>query len=167
LPGGAQGVAFFAGIGNLLLNVVEYFFVAFALDGLAFYFQLAHFALPFVHLFGYAVELHAHAGGAFVYDNRGMLTPEASTMLDAEIAAADLDDTEPVNWAGSCGAFDSIGTETLWVGEQSISFETSCLIRGIVPLYEIVHTILAEIDTCNPNDHDLLESIEPDCQVVF
>lgn len=106
-------------------------------------------------------------GGTFVYDNRGTLTPEASTMLDAEIAAADLDDTEPVNHMGSCGAFDSIGTETLWIGEQSISFETSCLIRGIVPLYEIVHTIAAEIDTCNPLDHDLLESIEPGCQVVF
>jgi hypothetical protein len=102
-----------------------------------------------------------------VYDNRGTLTPEAATMLDAEIAAADLDDTEPVNHMGSCGAFDSIGTETLWVGEQSISFESSCLIRGIVPLYEIVSTIEAEIDTCNPLDFTLLESVEPGCQVVF
>jgi hypothetical protein len=106
-------------------------------------------------------------GGTFVYDNRGTLTPEAATMLDAQIAAANLDDTEPVNWMGSCGAFDSYGTETLWVGGQSISFETSCLIHGIVPLYEIVHTIDTEMSTCNPLDFVLLESVEPGCQVVF
>jgi hypothetical protein len=106
-------------------------------------------------------------GGTFVYDNRGTLTPEASTMLDAEIAAADLDDTEPVNWMGGCGAFDAVGTETLWVGEQSISFEPGCLIHGIVPLYEYVYSIEIEFEQCNPVVLDLLESIEPGCQILF
>jgi hypothetical protein len=87
--------------------------------------------------------------------------------LDTELAAADLNDTEPVNWMGSCGGHDVIGTQTLWVGEQSITFETFCLIRGIVPLYEHVHAIVSELDQCNSIGLELLESREPGCDSLF
>src|SRR5690349_5111448 len=60
--------------------------------------------------------------GTFKYENRGTLTVEAAEMLDAEIAAADLDDTEPVNYHGGCGNPDSVGAYTLWVGDESIQF---------------------------------------------
>jgi hypothetical protein len=104
----------------------------------------------------------------FVYDNQATLTAEASTRLDAEVAAADLDDTEPVDWLGFCGeGFDAPIIETLWVGEQSITFEIFCLIRGIVPLYEYIHAIEVEFAECGKVSPDLLETIEPGCQIVF
>jgi hypothetical protein len=74
--------------------------------------------------------------GKFSYEKRGTLAVQASTTLDAELAAADLEDTEPVNYEGGCGLPDYFGIETLWIGDQNISFEANCLIHGIVPLYE-------------------------------
>src|SRR5690554_3856812 len=58
------------------------------------------------HLYreGRALQFQCFDGeGVFVYENRGTLTPEAAATLDAELMAADLNDTEPVNYLGSCG----------------------------------------------------------------
>lgn len=103
--------------------------------------------------------------GEFSYENRGTLTPETAATLDVELAAADLGDTEPVSYQGSCGLPDSFGTETLWIGDQSISFELNCLIRGIVPLYEHVDAIWTALRHCGQVNGELLESVEPGCQL--
>lgn len=103
--------------------------------------------------------------GEFSYENRATLTPEAAATLDAELAAADLSDTEPVSYQGSCGLPDSFGTETLWIGAQSISFELNCLIRGIVSLYERVDAIWAALRHCGQVNGELLETVEPGCRL--
>lgn len=119
------------------------------------------------HLYRQGREIQSQcfdAHGKFVYDNRGTLTHEASTVLDAELAAADLGDTEPVNHLGSCGVPDANGIETLWIGDESISFEASCLIEGIVPLYEHVVAVWTELTYCGMGTPELLVSIEPGCR---
>lgn len=102
--------------------------------------------------------------GNFSYEKHGTLAAEASTTLDAELAAADLEDTEPVNYEGSCGLPDFFGTETLWIGDQSISFEVNCLIHGIVPLYEHVRAIRLALWYCEESP-ELIESIDSGCPI--
>jgi hypothetical protein len=59
---------------------------------------------------------------------------------------------------------DAVGTVTLWIGEQMISFDQSCLIEGIVPLYEHVEAIWSELSECGEESPELLTSIEPGCR---
>jgi hypothetical protein len=101
--------------------------------------------------------------GVFSWENRGTLTVEAAAALDAVIASADVDDTEPVNYMGFCGAADAHGTVTMWVGERSVSFEPFCLTAGIVALYEQVSTIDTEVAGCE-KPFQMLESVEPGCR---
>lgn len=119
------------------------------------------------HLYreGREIQSQCFSGdGTFKYEDRGTLTVQAAEKLDAEIAAADLNETEPVNYLGSCGSPDSVGIFTLWVGDESIQFEPNCLIRGIVSLYEHVDAIARELGACGEGWPELLESIEPGCR---
>src|SRR5690349_13315248 len=87
------------------------------------------------HLYreGRQVQLQCfNADDSFSFENRGTLTVEWAAALDAAIASADLDNTEPVNYMLGCGAPDSGGTVTLWAGERSVSFAPDCLTTGIV-----------------------------------
>jgi hypothetical protein len=103
------------------------------------------------------------ADDAFSWENRGTLTVEAAAALDAAIASADLDDTDPINYMGLCGAPDAYGTVTLWAGERSVSFEPFCLTMGIVELYEQVTAINTELWNC-AEPFTMLESVEPGCR---
>lgn len=100
----------------------------------------------------------------FSYENRGTLTPESAQKLDEALAAADLGATDPVNFMGSCGTPDAFGTETLWVAEQSVTFDRGCPIEGVVPLYEHVVALSTELGQCGEGWPELLESIEPGCR---
>ena len=100
----------------------------------------------------------------FVYENRATLTADAAADLDAQIAAADPTNTTPINYMGFCGAPDSIGTVTLWIEDQSLVFDQSCLIEGIVPLYATIESIWTELSECGEGFPDRLASIEPGCR---
>jgi hypothetical protein len=120
-----------------------------------------------VHLYREGRQIQSQcfdSNDEFVYENRATLTPDAEAALDAEIAAADLTDTTPVNYKGFCGVADAVGTVTLWVDEQTISFDQNCLIEGIVPLYEHVEAIWSELSECGEEFPELLDSIEPGCR---
>jgi len=101
--------------------------------------------------------------GAFSWDNRGTLTESASAALDSELASAALDATTPVNHKGLCGAPDSGGEVSLWVGEERVSFAPFCLFEGIVALYDQVAAILFEIEGCE-EPFAQLESVDPGCR---
>lgn len=88
---------------------------------------------------------------------------DAHVALEAEIAAADLDDTDPVNYMGLCGAADAQGTVMMWIGAQPVSFAPFCLFEGIVAVYEKVSGIQAEVSDCQEVLIEL-ESVAPGCR---
>ncbi len=101
--------------------------------------------------------------GAFSWENRGLLSPAGAEALDAELAAADIDNTEPGNYMGLCNSSDATAaTFTLWVGDRSISYVPDCPTKGIESLNELMHTLLRDIGDCV--EFDLLESVEPGCR---
>lgn len=102
--------------------------------------------------------------GLFSWENLGMLTPETAAALDAELAAADFDDLEPVNYMGLCNNPDAHGTVTMWAGERSIEFAPFCLFEGMVPLYEAVEAIKTALSNCDTSWLSELESVEPGCR---
>ncbi|MCA9697148.1 MAG: hypothetical protein KC431_06465 [Myxococcales bacterium] len=103
----------------------------------------------------------------FSWENLGSLTAEAAEQLDMAIAAADFEDTTTVNYKGFCGAADSVGTETLWVGDRSVSFATSCPFAGVLAVYEVIDTVSIELSECRDPAMGLatmLATIEPGCR---
>lgn len=127
---------------------------------------------PFVtcsrsHLYrdGRALQLQCFTQeGAFSYENRGTLSPEGDEALDAELAAADLDNTEPGDFMGLCGNPDSLGANlTVWVGDHSITYDPFCPIKGIESLHALLWTLNGDIHDCE--GLDLLESVEPGCRL--
>ncbi len=103
--------------------------------------------------------------GEFSWENRGTLSPEGAAALDAELAAADLDDTEPGDYMGLCNGSESgAATWTLTVGERSVSYPPSCPTEGLEPLNELLWTLTDDLVDCWAHGLDLLESIDPGCR---
>lgn len=101
--------------------------------------------------------------GEFSYENRGTLSPAGAAALDAEFAAADLDNAEPGDFMGFCGNPDSLGAIlTVWVGDQSITYDPFCPIQGIESLNALLWTLDGDISDCE--ELDWLESVEPGCR---
>lgn len=103
------------------------------------------------------------AEGVFSWENRATLTAAAVLGLDAALAAADLDDRQPVNHRGLCGASDAQGIVSMWIGERQVSFAPFCLFAGIVDLYEEVSASKADIAGCQA-PFMRLASLEPGCR---
>lgn len=118
------------------------------------------------HLYreGRAVQHQCFDGeGVFSWENRGMLTVAAAAALDDELAAADLDDTDPVNYMGLCSVSDAHGVVTMWVGERHASFAPFCLFTGILNLYTEISAVRTDIEECQ-KPFMRLESLEPGCR---
>ena len=101
--------------------------------------------------------------GVFSWENRGMLTADAAMALDAELTAADLDDTDPVNYMGFCDAADAQGSVTMWIGERSVNFAPFCLLEGIVGLYDEVSAVRTDVSDCQ-EPFQRLESVAAGCR---
>jgi hypothetical protein len=112
---------------------------------------------------GRALQRQCFTGtGAFSYENLGTLSSEGAAALDAELAAADLDDTEPVNYYGLCGNPDALLEWVVWVGERSVEYSPYCPTKGMKALTELLSTLWQDISDCE--GLDLLESVEPGCR---
>ena len=104
---------------------------------------------------------------AFSYENRGTLSVEGEAALDAALASADLDNTEPAPDDGLCKSAEAKSSSTtLWVDDQSFTYYSACPTMGILELHEVAETLIADISDCNEPGTvlDLLESIEPGCR---
>ncbi|PRP90762.1 hypothetical protein ENSA5_61960 [Enhygromyxa salina] len=83
-----------------------------------------------------------------------------STPSSRQLATADFDDTELVNYMGLCGAADASGTVTMWVGEASVSFAPFCPFEGLLAVFEKVWAIESDLAGCQ-TPFAKLESVEP------
>jgi hypothetical protein len=111
-----------------------------------------------------SVQLHCFTrDGTFSYENRGTLSIEGESALDAAIAVTDFDNTEPAPDDGWCGNPDSDSVSmTLWVGDRSFTYKAPCPTIGIAELDEVASTIVVDVGECE--DLDLLDSVEPGCR---
>jgi hypothetical protein len=102
--------------------------------------------------------------GPFSWENRGTLSIEGEAALDAALAAADFDNTEPAPDDGLCkGNPDAnSSTMTLWVGEESFTYTPACPTVGIAELHEVAETLVGDIGDCE--ELVLLDSVEPGCR---
>lgn len=99
----------------------------------------------------------------FSWENRGVLSVDGLEALDAELAAADLEDTEPGDYMGLCGSPDASAAEiTVWVEGQSVTYVPYCPIRGMESLNALLWTLRGDIGDCT--QLDLLASVEPGCR---
>jgi hypothetical protein len=101
---------------------------------------------------------------AFSWENHGTLSPEGEAALDAALAAADFDNTEPAPDDGLCQGnpdADSVSM-TLWVEGRSFTYSPACPTMGIAELHEVAETLVGDISDCI--ELDLLESVEPGCR---
>jgi hypothetical protein len=106
--------------------------------------------------------------GPFSWENRGTLSAEGEAELDAALAAADFDNTEPAPDDGLCGSPETeSSTVTLWVGERSFSYHPACPTQGIAALHEVTQMLIQDISECTEpgTELDLLDSVEPGCRV--
>lgn len=105
----------------------------------------------------------------FSWENRGTLSVEGEAALDAALAAADFNNTEPAPDDGLCkGNPDAESASmTLWVGEDSFTYTPACPTMGIAELHEVAELLVGDISECTEpgTTLDLLESIEPGCRV--
>jgi hypothetical protein len=101
---------------------------------------------------------------AFSWENRGTLSAEGEAALDAALAAADFDNTEPAPDDGLCkGNPDAESASmTLWVGDRSFTYTPACPTMGIAELHEIAETLTGDISECI--ELDLLNLVEPGCR---
>ena len=101
--------------------------------------------------------------GVFSWENHGTLSPTGTEALDAQLAGADLDNTEPGDFMGLCGSADA-NTVTLvvWFGERSVSYSPLCPTKGLESLNEFSWTLRGDISECE--ELDFLESVEPGCR---
>jgi hypothetical protein len=100
--------------------------------------------------------------GAFSYENLGTLSPDGAAALDAELLAADLDDTEPGNFMGLCVSQEAEREWVVWVGERSVKYSALCPTKGMEALNALMWTLYGDIDECE--ELDLVESVEPGCR---
>ena len=92
-----------------------------------------------------------------------MLSVEGAQALDAELAAVDLEDTEPGDYMGLCGSSDaSAATMTAQVQGQSVSYGPYCPTQGMESLNELLWTLLGDISDCV--ELDVLASVEDGCR---
>jgi hypothetical protein len=103
--------------------------------------------------------------GTFSYENRGTLSVEGATALDAALASADFDNTEPAPDDGLCHGNPEAesSSTTLWVGDRSFTYDSACPTMGILELHEVTETLIGDISECT--ELDLLESVEPGCRL--
>jgi hypothetical protein len=101
---------------------------------------------------------------AFSWENRGTLSIEGEAALDAALAAADFDNTEPAPDDGLCKGNPEAesASMTLWVGGRSFTYSPACPTMGIVELHEVAETLVGDIGSCE--ELDLLDSVEPGCR---
>jgi hypothetical protein len=105
---------------------------------------------------------------AFSWENRGTLSDEGAAALDAALASADFDNTEPAPDDGLCkGNPDAhSASRTLWVGDRSFTYSPSCPTVGVAELDEVADTLIGDISECMEpgTELDLLDSVEPGCR---
>jgi hypothetical protein len=111
-----------------------------------------------------SVQLHCSTrDGTFSYENRGTLSIEGESALDAAIAVTDFDNTEPAPDDGWCGNPDADAvSQTLWVDGRSFTYKASCPTMGIAELDKVTDVLIDDIGDCE--ELDLLNSVEPGCR---
>lgn len=103
--------------------------------------------------------------GTYSHENRGTLSDQGQTDLEAALAAADLSNTTPTNIAGDCtGPESHAATITLWVGSRSISYPIGCVPEGVLALHDATEVLLGDMFDCEGYEFDMLESVEPGCR---
>jgi hypothetical protein len=104
------------------------------------------------------------ASGPFSWENRGTLSVEGEVVLDAALAAADFDNTEPAPDDGLCKGNPEANstTMTLWVGDESFTYHPACPTMGIAELDKVTDTLIGDIGDCE--ELELLDSVEPGCR---
>lgn len=114
-------------------------------------------------------QCFATKDGTFSWENRGTLSLEGAAALDAALAAADFDNTEPAPDDGLCkGNPDAESASmTLWVGGRSFTYTPACPTMGIAELHELAEALISDISDCEEpgTTLDLLDSVEPGCRV--
>ncbi|HLT37857.1 MAG TPA: hypothetical protein VK034_16310 [Enhygromyxa sp.] len=101
--------------------------------------------------------------GSFSWENRGTLSPDGAAALDAELASADFDDTEPGDFMGLCQSAEAdAATLTVWIGERSVSYSPLCPTKGLESLNELLWMLRGDISECE--QLELLDSVEPGCR---